>query len=265
MNKLKLFTVALALPLALSACTGSNGNGIFYSDGTTTEDDYIGKTFKAMIVGRDDENNPIRGTADVRVISLTEIEITIDGTTYTVTDPDEDGSFTGGGVTLDLTVENPDLVAGDFSGDGAGHGWFGFQTDPDDLESVSTGSYFRTNGGYLDLVDDEMISSETNTNGDAYFDINFGTGDVTGAVFDNGFFVMSLVNGSINGSGNLDGELTLVRGGTPYGMNNTDVDGSFFGADAGVLAGTYEGRFDASLDGTYEGIIGHFIADEQIP
>lgn len=259
---------------SLSACGGGGDGGLrIISDGAPAAPaDYVGKTFPVLFFGGIANGpvlNAVRSQGTIEIVSLTEVILNYSGNSVTLTDPDMNGVFDSIDASLQLTENSSDMRNFEFDTvDGDGFlGFFGFETDPADLASVSTGSYLGIDSSFMVLANSsgEIVEARQ---GNAALSVNFGSGGVSGAVFDYGDVVLSLVNGTVGNSGLITGQLSMTSdmGGPiiPIDVVNTDVDARIFGADAERLGGTYEGDFVTPYSGATS-FVGGFTAEEFVP
>ncbi len=210
-----------------------------------------------------------RGVGTVEVVSTTELLISYGGRSITVTDPDMDGTFNFGSVEIlvnETASDLRDLELTEAFGDDL-LGFFGFQTDPDDLASVSTGFYQGTDKSVVLLFDSDGSFADSGT-GKSLLSVNFTTNQVSGVVFDNPGLQIVIATASINSTGEITGTLSAsqpVSGGSaPLTLDSTDLDARVFGSGAENLAGTFQGNFTGGFAGT-SSFVGGFIADESVP
>jgi len=269
----KLTAVSLTFA-ALTACSGgAETTGIepvFAPAAPVLPTDYDGKTFPVRYFGIDLSGPAVtrfRGSGSAEFINEQEITLTIDGNTFVLVDTlPIDGELTDGTATVEFNAFSSNLIGFD-GNDGVSDlyfGVFGFQTDPSDMpntpgpsgfSSVDTSSLILT--GAIDIQLD----------GDVSLIIDFGAKTVSGSMFTDAEFNISIENGTIIGN-TINGTVTatyddgLGGGPVPVATQNTDVDGWFFGNTAVDLAATYIGDFTASVGPGFDSFVGGFIAQD---
>jgi hypothetical protein len=277
-----LYRLCLATFLALAACDTSSGTltptpapepetpvvttpdpepepEAIVSDGTPADpEDYIGVLYPAPYVGVRSDNSTTRGMGTIRVVSTSEIVITVDGRSLTLTDPEGDGTFAGSDGSAQQFAISSDLIYAYVNSLGLYTTGYGFQTAPGDIVSVSSGSYALAGGSVLYLTSDG--SRVQSLSGNVAMTVDFENGIVAGTVFQNGGLTLGLTGGTVDAQGNISGGLTAAG----FGANvaTSDLDARFYGSGAGNVSGTYEGTFDANASGGANGFLGGFTAYE---
>jgi len=251
----------------LSACGGGTlgPNSIFIGSSPITEADYVGKTFPARYVGRNDAGDLFRGAGTVRYISSTEIEVKVEGIDEILIE-DSPGMFLGATIYAETSLQSPELVTA-FATDEVTveyFGFLGFETTSAGLPTENLYYYDDIDGSVLLLSNGVDSGSDF---GGTFLDVDFDTGIVTGLLHSSDNAEVSIVGGAISGNGISGGaELETFSIDFPVISETVDSDtsGTFFGPDATALAGTYEGT--GIVDGDADiGFVGAFIGIKTLP
>lgn len=255
-------TTALCLSaLTLTACSGGGDAiaPIFAGDALITSADYVGKTFPIRYIAMDFDNAQVtRNTGSVRFISETELEVRIDGLNETVVEIAA-GEFVG--PTLDaqtLILSNAVTEVDGFTDSHGYRGFLGFETASVDIPMTNTFWYDSIDGSLLLLADGLVTDFYI---GDTFLDVDFASGEVTGTLHSSEFAEFFITDGKITGNGITGGVVAFDDIGA-ITITGGDVDGIFYGNEAGVLAGTFEGT--AAL-GVNVDFVGTFSGFKTIP
>ena len=244
MNFRKSFVVGLGC-VALMGCSGGAvvETSIFAGDQEIVPGDFIGKTFPVRYIGAREGAGVelLRGTGSITVVADDIVELTVGGRTYTLTYNALDDEYQSGpDVSADITQEYPEIVTGFAEDvDSLYAGVYGFETSTADMPTSDVFVYADPTGS--SLIATNGIGLEIFEGAVSLF-VSFGSGVVTGDVFDDGGFAISVQNGMISGNG-FSGTLSATGESGAVALASSDVDGTFFGNEADRLFGSYEGTF----------------------
>ena len=238
--------------IALSACSSGQAiSPIFAGDAPITSADYVGKTFPIDYIALNSETEQVtRNTGTIRFISETEIEIDVDGINEIVVEV-ADGEFLGPTIDASTLIFSPAATGVEaFTTDSNYYGIVGFETRVADIPTEDLFFYDTTGGSVLLAADDNVSVVHI---GATYLDVNFATGTVSGVLHDSDFGIFSITDGQISGNG-ITGGISASDAFGVIPITRSDVDGTFYGNDAGVLAGTFEGTAEFEVDVDFVGV-----------
>lgn len=241
--RFSISTVLLLTTLAACASVENGAHPPVAGRDPITEADFIGKTFPLRFVGIDDTTAKLtRGTGSARYVSASEIAISIDGTSETVYRIFP-GEYAGAKMNVDTGTLSPALKEVFATESGSFYaGFLGFETASRDVPGSGTATYSSPAGSVL-LESDGVFTNESI--GATTLFVNFGTTAVTGDLYyqDSTGFAAELLGGKVSGNG-ITGGVRIYDGARYVTTTNDDASGTFYGNDAGDLAGTFSGTYD---------------------
>ena len=257
-QKTTLVIAGVAL-MGLGACGGSGGavsSQFAGSEAPSGIEDLIGLTFPVRVASLGYENGTVttvtRDTWSLRYTSSTTAVLSSAYGTFFLSD--DGGMLVGESGGFEVQVTNPnggDYVAlflisvgdADAMTGSTSAAFFGLETTVAGVDAlVENNATAMYEGGSLLLVEyGDDLSSIEQIDGTADLSVDFGTGEVSGALLETPTSTISLVNGVVSGNGfagtmAVGGDLGIVMS-----IDTSDVDGLFFGGAAEELAGTFEG------------------------
>ncbi len=261
--------------VTLSACGGGTSvvAPVLADGAPINAADYIGKTFPFRYLGVDASGtlNPTRGTGSIKVISATEIEVSVDGRTYLLNEtltPGEYERIDISSTQIDLSPALRSLGSNIISDSSVYIGAYGFQTDPADVPTVD----FAQFEGTSELIVTDGIGTVNVESGTSNLEVDFANNLFSGFVYHGEMpgGVGETITIDVFPAGTLTGNEVsgtliatyddLINPVANVPLNGTDVEGWLYGAGHENLIGTFEGNFTTPLDGNTR-FVGGFFGD----